>query len=118
MLIIIIILKKIHEVENAKIEGFFYTKAKPSLWRTFIENKNGAGEDLYLSGATRRRTTTGEDELGPGSEQSDGLRNRRSRGGEGEKIDSRMQRSRNKKREKSPRYNRSNCRRWECRLLN
>ena len=85
MLIIIIIIKKIHEVENAKIEGFFYTKAKPSLWRTFTENKNGAGEDLYLSGGTRWKTTNGEDEIGPGSEQSDGLRNRRSRGGEGDK---------------------------------
>ena len=42
--------------------------------------------DLYLSGGTRWRTTTGEDKVGPGSEQSDGLRNRRSRGGEGEKI--------------------------------
>ena len=58
----------------------------PHQQRTFTENKNGAGEDLYLSGGTRWRTTTGEDELGPGSEQSDGLRNRRSRGGEGEKI--------------------------------
>ena len=39
-------------------------------WKFFTENKNGAGEDLYLSGGTRRRTTTGEDELGAGSEQS------------------------------------------------
>ena len=39
--------------------------------RPFTENKNGAGEDLYLSEGTRRRTTTGEDELGAGSEQSD-----------------------------------------------
>ena len=41
--------------------------------------------DLYLSGGTRWRTTTGEDDLGPGSDQSDGLCKRRSRGGEGEK---------------------------------
>ena len=43
----------------------------PHQQRPFTENKNGAGEDLYLSGGTRRRTTTGEDELGAGSEQSD-----------------------------------------------
>ena len=37
-----------------------------------IENTNGAGEgeDLYLSVGTRRRTTTGDDELGAGSKQS------------------------------------------------
>ena len=43
----------------------------PHQQRPFPENKNGAGEDLYLSGGTRRTTTTGEDELGAGSEQSD-----------------------------------------------
>ena len=68
----------------------------PHQQRTFTENKNGAGEDLYLSRGTRWRTTTGEDELGPGSEQSDGLCNRRSRGGEEKgKAESRKQKGEN-----------------------
>ena len=68
----------------------------PHQQRPFPENKNEAGEDLYLSGGTRRRTTTGEEELSAGSEQSDRLRNRRSRGGEGEKkAESRKQKGEN-----------------------
>ena len=45
---------------------------RPHQQRPFTENTNGAGEgeDLYLSVGTRRRTTTGDDELGAGSEQS------------------------------------------------
>ena len=52
----------------------------PHQQRPFTENKNGAGEDLYLSGGTRRRTSSAQDRS-----NRTGLRNRRSRGGEGEK---------------------------------
>ena len=61
-------------------------KNRPTQQRPFTENKNGAGEDLYLSGGTRRRTTTGEDELGAGSEQSDRTAQPEQRGRRGEKA--------------------------------
>ena len=79
-----------------EISGQQKAKYRPTQQRPFTENKNGAGEDLYLSGGTSRRTTTGEDELGAGSEQSDRTAEPEKRGRRGEKA------SRRGRMEKSP----------------
>ena len=58
----------------------------PHQQHPFTENTNGAGEDLYLSWGTRRRTTTGEDELGAGTEKKEQTgRRKKAQGGNGEK---------------------------------